>query len=41
MNLWDSYSTKLKLRDGVIAFQNDTGVGAGEAKLQNAKCWFQ
>lgn len=40
-SLWDSYSMKFKLRDSVTAFQNDTGVGAGEAKLQNAKCWFQ
>lgn len=32
---------KFKLRNSVTVFQNDTGVGAGEGKLQNAKCWFQ
>lgn len=35
-SLWDSYSMKFKLRDSVTALQNDTGVRAGEAKLQNA-----
>lgn len=35
-SLWDSYSMKFKLRDSVTALQNDTGVRAGEANLQNA-----